>query len=464
MKRILFSAMLVFVWPSITAAQPDAQPDVALNWPQFRGAGGAGVLDTNPPTTWDVETGKNIAWKVKVPGLGHSAPIVWGRRIYMTTAVNELNPDPDVKTGWLGGSGKPAEENGKWQWQVRCYELETGTLVWKRIAHEGKPQIQRHIKATHANCTPATDGQSVVAFFGSEGLICFDMDGELRWKKDLGRLHSGPYDAEELEWGFASSPVIHDGKVIVQCDCLNTAFLGVFDIRDGAEIWRTDRKEVATWSTPAVVTWQGETQVVCNGYKEMAGYDFSTGKQLWKLSGGGDVPVPTPIYSHGLILLTNAHGRSPVYAVHPGATGDITPGGSDEPIDETDNADASKPGLVWHDRRDGSYMPTPIVVDKLLYTCNDSGRLNVRRVADGEVIYRERIGAGPNFSASAIATLKQIYFFDESGDAFVVVPGEQLEVIARNSLNEPVLASPAMAKNQLIVRSLRHLICIKEKP
>lgn len=459
MKNLLLAAILLVCSPVNVVAQSKDQAN-ELNWPQFRGQGADGVLATNPPTTWNEESGKNIAWKVKVPGLGHSAPIVWGNRIYLTTAISELNPDPVVKTGWLGGTGDAAEEKGKWTWEVRCYSLGSGKLIWRRVANTGNPRIQRHMKATHANCTPATDGKSVVAFFGSEGLFCYDMDGELKWKKDLGRLHSGPFDAEELEWGFASSPVIHNDKVVVQCDCLNTAFLGVFDINDGSEIWRIERDDVATWSTPAIVSWQGTTQVVCNGYRQMAGYDFSDGKQLWKLSGGGDVPVPTPIFADGLILLTNAHGRSPVYAIHPEARGDITPA-ADDPDEESDEKPEPRKGLVWHDRRDGSYMPTPIVVGKLLYTCNDNGRLNVRRVADGEVVYRKRIGAGPNFSASAVATPERVYFFDESGDAFVVATGEELQVVARNSLAEPVLASPALAKDQLIVRSLRHLICIR---
>jgi len=464
MKQILLGSILT-LWLASSVAGEATSAEEGVNWPQFRGIGAAGVLDTNPPTSWNADTGENIGWKVKVPGLGHSAPIVWGDRIYLTTAVNSLNPEPDLKTGWLGGTGKAADEKGTWTWEVRSYRLTTGELLWKRVANEGQPKIQRHIKATHANCTPATDGQSVVAFFGSEGLICYDMDGNVRWKKDLGRLHSGPYDARELEWGFASSPVIHDGKVIVQCDCLNTAFLAVFDIRDGTPVWRIDRDDVATWSTPAVVSWKGETQIVCNGFRQIAGYDFKSGQQLWSISGGGDVPVPTPIFAEGLILVTNAHGRSPVYAIRPTARGDVSPKskGPEETSGDTDDEQPAASGLAWHDRRDGSYIPTPIVVGKLMYTCNDIGRLNVRRVSDGEVIYRQRIGAGPNFSASAVATPRQIYFFDESGDAFVIAPGNKLQVISRNSLDEPVLATPALAQDQLIVRTLRHLICIRAK-
>ena len=238
-----------------------------------------------------------------------------------------------MEAGWSGGAGESAKDTGDWTWQVTCLQLGTGKIRWTTNARVGEPTIKRHLKGSHANCTPATNGEFVVAFFGSEGLYCFDIDGQLVWKHDFGKLHSGPYDAPELEWGFASSPIIHDGLVIVQCDCLNTAFVAILDLKTGREVRRIDRAgEVATWSTPLVVTTEDPQQIVCNGYRQMAGYDLNTGSRIWHLNGGGDVPVPTPLFANGLIYLTNGHGRSPMYAIKPNATGDLTPSN-----DETEN-------------------------------------------------------------------------------------------------------------------------------
>ena len=270
------------------------------NWPQFRGHAGSGIGSGDPPTEWNVDTGQNVEWKTAIPGLGHSCPIVWSNRVFLTTAVNSDTDKPSVETGWVGGAGESANDTGEWTWQLLCLQLDTGKLIWTQSAHSGVPTIKRHLKASHANCTPATDGERVVAFFGSEGLHCFNRNGDLLWKQDFGRLHSGPYDQEDLEWGFASSPIIHEGRVIVQCDCLNTNFVAILDIETGDEIRRINRHgEVATWSTPLVVITEDRQQIVCNGYRQMAGYDLRTGKTLWHLNNGGDVPVPTPLFASG---------------------------------------------------------------------------------------------------------------------------------------------------------------------
>ncbi|MSR58415.1 MAG: pyrrolo-quinoline quinone [Planctomycetaceae bacterium] len=422
------------------------------NWPQFRGHGGLGIGSGNPPTEWDTQTGQNVSWKTPIPGLGHSAPIVWGDRVFVTTAVNSDTDNPAVETGWSGGAGESAKDTGEWTWQALCLQLGTGKILWSKDAHRGEPTIKRHLKASHANCTPATDGDLVVAFFGSEGLHCFDFDGHLIWKRDFGKLLSGPYDAPELEWGFASSPVIHNGLVIVQCDCLNTNFIAILDLKTGREIRRIDRDgEVATWSTPLVVTTEDRLQIVCNGYHQMAGYDLKTGARIWHLSGGGDVPVPTPLFANGLIYLTNGHGRSPTYAIRPTATGDLTP--SD---DESENA-----GLAWWHPRDGSYMPTPLVRDELLYTCNDNGRLAVRNAKTGNLVYRQRVGTGSStYSASAVAAGGQIYFVSERGEVTVIEAGRDFKKVASNEMGEVVMATPAISGDRLLIRTVRNLYCL----
>ncbi len=441
------------------------------NWPQFRGWSAAGIGSGTPPIHWNVESGENIQWKADVEGLSHSSPIIWGDRVYVITVVNAATSTPSLGTGWLGGTGAAAEDTGQWSWQLHAYDLASGQLVWKREATTGQPLVKRHLKATHANCTPVTDGQRVVAFFGSEGLYCFDVDGNLTWKTGFGRLHSGPYDAAELEWGFASSPVIHGEHVIVQCDCLNTSFVAILRLSDGIEVRRIPRNDVSTWSTPLVLQADAQVHIVCNGYREMAAYDFATGEKLWYLSGGGDIPVPSPLFSHGLVLLTNAHGRSPSYAIAPTARGDLSPpavlgGDTGQEDDESDSDPAVSgqlpAGLVWHQPRDGSYIPTPIVVGDYLYTCNDNGRLSVRNVQDGSLIYRQRVGDGVTYSASAVGTHAHLYFSDEAGTVHVVKTGPEFELLAENDMRDIVMATPAISGNRLLIRTVKQLVCISE--
>ena len=422
------------------------------NWPQFRGHAALGIGSGHPPTEWDVRTQRNVLWKTPLPGLGHSAPIVWGDRVFVTTAVNADTDQPSVKTGWSGAGGASAKDTGKWTWQVMCLRLRTGQVLWTRDVHVGQPTIKRHLKASHANCTPATDGTYVVAFFGSEGLHCFDVSGRRVWKRNFGKLVSGPYDAPDLEWGFASSPVIHEGRIVLQCDCLNTNFVAILDLETGKEIRRIDRGgEVATWSTPLVVNAAGRQQIVCNGYRQMAGYDWRTGARLWHLNGGGDVPVPTPLFANGLIYLTNGHGRSPTYAIRPAAVGDMTP--------EADGP--ARPGLAWWRPRSGSYMPTPLVTDQRLYTCGDNGRLEVRDAMSGELIYRKRVGTGSQtYSASAVAAGENIYFVSERGQVTVIKQGDVFHKVATNDVEDIVMATPAVSGDRLLIRGVRNLFCL----
>lgn len=453
MIRYIFTIVsLTVLVTHLLASRCVAQND----WPQFRGPQASGVGNGNPPIEWNVETGQNILWKIKIDGLAHSAPIVFGDRVFLTNAVTEQGRDVETPTGFLGGTGESADDSGAWQWQVICFDLKTGKEIWKTTVAQGVPKIKRHIKASHANCTPATDGKHVVAFFGSEGLFCLDMNGDMLWQKDLGKLHSGPYDAPKLEWGFASSPIICDDKVIVQCDCLNTGFVAIFEINDGHEIRRIERKDVATWSSPAILKTDTETQLICNGYKQMAGYNLDTGEELWTLHGGGDVPVPTPLLADGLIFITNGHGRSPTYAISPKARGDITPDEDAERLPE---------GLIWWQPRGGSYIPTPIIVGDCLYTCSDRGVLRVRNANTGESVYQQRAGENSGtYSASAIGTEKQIYFFNENGVVSVVKTGPEYQLLATNEMTEPVLATPALIGDRLLVRTTRHLFCIGRTP
>src|SRR5512140_1931635 len=248
-NAIALLAALALAWPA--AAQ--------TNWPSFRGANADGIgKRAATASVWNVEKAENILWKKAVPGLGHSSPIIWGDRLFITTAVNQRKTAP-LKVG-LYGEGDSAEDNDVQQWRIVCLSKKTGEILWDRTAHEGLPKLKRHPKATHANCTMATDGTNIVAFFGSEGLYCYDLEGHLRWQKDWGPLRTSPVvyndkpdpQGVDLEWGFASSPVIYGNRVFVQCDVLTNGFVTALNLADGKEIWRTRRDDTATWSTPNI--------------------------------------------------------------------------------------------------------------------------------------------------------------------------------------------------------------------
>ena len=250
MNRYLIIVFVFFLTVFLGACSK-APETLQNNWPQFRGYHASGLNTRKAtPTEWNVETGKNVLWRTPIAGLAHSAPIIWGDRVYMTTAVGP--GEAELKIGRYGAIAA-AEDQGHHEWRLLAMDRQSGEILFDKLAYEGIPRSLRHTKGTHCNSTPATNGDYLVAYLGSEGLFCFDMEGELLWQKDLGDMDAGYFKVKTAEWGFASSPVIHDGKVIVQCDVQEDAFLAVYNLEDGEEVWRTPRSDVPTWSTPAVV-------------------------------------------------------------------------------------------------------------------------------------------------------------------------------------------------------------------
>ena len=424
-----------------------------VNWPSFRGQYAKGIAENySTPVSWDVETSKNIKWKTQIQGLAHSSPVIWEDRVFITTAISEID-DPELKVG-LYGSIESADDDSVHQWKVYCLDKKTGKILWEKTAHKGVPKVKRHPKATHANSTPATDGKYVVAFFGSEGLYCYDMNGKLIWKKDFGLLDSAFFLVPSAQWSFASSPVIHKGIVVVQCDALNTAFLTALDIKTGKEIWRTTREDVPTWSTPTIHVGDKRTQIIVNGFKHIGGYDFKTGKVLWKISGGGDIPVPTPVVAHGLVFINSAHGRlSPIYAIKLESEGDIS---------LTDEK-TSNESIIWSVRRGGAYMQTPLIYGDFLYNLQWNGTLSCFRAKTGELIYREQLGKMTGFSASGVASEGKLYFSSEEGNIFIVKAGPEFEVLATNSMKDECMATPAISEGTLYFRTHHYLVAVSNK-
>ena len=422
-----------------------------MNWPSFRGERARGVADGfATATTWGGETSENILWKTAIPGLGHSSPAIWGERLYVTTAVGD-DKDDVLRVG-LYGDIDPVVDESAYRLKVYCLDKNTGEVLWSRTAHEGVPKIKRHTKSTHANPTPATDGKHVVVLFGSEGLYGYDTNGELLWKKDLGTLDSGYFEVPEAQWGFGSSPVIHVGRVIVQADVQDGSFLAAFDVRTGREIWRTARNDVPTWSTPTIDTRGGKTRILVNGYRQIGGYDFESGKEIWTMTGGGDIPVPTPYVSGDLVYITNAHGGgSPIYAIRADATGDTS----------LEDGERSSDDIAWSRRGGGSYLPTTVVYRGVLYVCRDNGTLSAYDAASGERLYQKRLGTGGSgFTASAVAGDGKVFFTSEEGETHVVRAGREFELVAVNDLGEVVLATPAISEGTIFFRSRHHIIAV----
>ena len=449
--RLSLALQLALVMPaSLSASDQLARSD----WPQFRGWRASGVADGQyPPVSWDARDWTNVRWKTSIPGLGHASPIVVGDQIFIVSAISG-DPDPRLRVG-LYGDITPVDDRTVHSWHLYSLDKRTGKPLWDRTLTEDVPKIKRHTKATHANSTPASDGTHVVAFLGSEGLYCFDLCGNLQWEKDMGLLDSGFYFVPAAQWGFGSSPIIYRGHVIVQCDVLKNSFLAAFDVRDGRELWRTPRQDVPTWSTPTIVEGPSRVELVVNGFKHSGGYDPLTGRELWRLSGGGDIPIPTPIVADDLIYLSSAHGfQSPLCAVRAGASGDISP---------TAGATSSE-SIAWYKSRDGIYMQTPIVYGDCLYACRDNGVLSCYDARTGELHFRERLGGGrPGFTASAVAADGKLYFTSEDGDIYVVQAGPQFQLLATNSMGEVCMATPAISDGMLFVRTKDHLYAISDK-
>jgi outer membrane protein assembly factor BamB len=444
MTKLFTCAVAATVALGIAAAAQQrgpVRPRTGIDWPAFRGIDATGVVAEGRPTPTTFSPSSAV-WRTKIPGLGNSSPIVWGDLLCVTTAISEK--DNSFKPG-LYGNIEPVNDSSPHEWKVICLDKRSGAARWEQTVRKGVPAVKRHPKSTQANATLATDGTHLVAFFGSEGLHVYDLSGKRLWSKSFGVLDSGFFETPEAQWGFASSPVIHNGVLLIQADVQKNSFLAAFDVATGKELWRVGRSDVPTWGTPVIVDAGGRTQVVVNGWKHTGGYDFETGRELWKLTGGGDIPTPTPVAGHGLVFITSAHGNdSPVHAIRTTATGDITLKG-----DATSNA-----GVAWSVPRAGSYMATPLLYGDYLYVVRWNGILGAYDARTGTRAYQQRLGQGATaFTASPVASGGHIYFATEDGEVYVVKAGPTFELVATNKLDAAMLATPAISEGRLFIRT-----------
>ncbi|MCA1616458.1 MAG: PQQ-binding-like beta-propeller repeat protein [Acidobacteria bacterium] len=445
-RTLLFAAL-----QALLVAHLCAQDRRADNWASFRGPHASGVAERqNLPEKWDAAKGVGLRWKTPIPGLAHSSPVVWGRHVYVTTAVSSRGGET-FRHG-LYGDGDASDDRAPQKWKVYALDKKSGRVVWEQTAYEGVPREKRHIKATYANATPATDGRYVVAFFGSQGLYAFDTKGRLAWKKDLGVLNAGAYDIPSYEWGTASSPVIYKDLVIVQCDTQGESYLLAADIKTGKTVWKTPRQELPSWGTPTVYEGKGRAELVTNASNFIRGYDPLTGKELWRLGGSSKITAPTPVYSGDLIVV--ASGRrpeAPIFVVRAGATGDITLG----------KGQSSSQSVAWSKQQRGPYMPTPLIYGGHLYVLSNQGVLDCYDLKTGAEVYRQRLPhKGGGFSASPVAADGRLYLPSEDGEIFVVRAGAQYEVLATNPMGELLMATPAISSGTMFVRTQHHVYAV----
>jgi outer membrane protein assembly factor BamB len=444
--RTLLPSMLV-----VLVFSTPAQKTIDTSWPSFRGNHASGVADNqNLPLQWNGEKGTSIKWKAHIPGLAHSSPIVWGDAVFVTTAVSSRS-NATFRRG-LFGDGDASDDRSPQQWKVYRLDKKTGKVVWERVAYEGVPIEKRHVKSTYASATPATDGRYVVAFFGSQGLYGYDMQGTLVWKKEMGHIDNGAYDVPDYEWGTASSPIIYKDLVIVQCDQQKGSYVMAVDVRTGKTVWKTERQELPSWGTPTIYPGKTRAELITNAPNFIRGYDPDTGKELWRLGGSSKITAPTPTFADDLIVV--ASGRSPeapIFVIRAGANGDIT-----LRQDQTTSKD-----IAWARQRAGSYMPTPLIYRGYLYVLRNEGILACYQLKTGEVQYTARIPhQGSGFSGSPVASDGRIYLPSEDGDIFVVRAGPQFELLGTNPIGEPVMATPAISEGMMFVRAEQDLFAI----
>lgn len=424
------------------------------DWPAFRGRGAVGVGDGHRMAeSWNADKSAGavtgVRWMTAVPGLGHSSPIVAGDRVFVCSAIRKASGKAPLKIA-VGGQPTAADDNEEQSWVVLCFDPATGKEQWRKTSKTAKPRATRHEKATHANTTLASDGKHLVAFFGSEGLHCYDLDGKLLWSRDLGVIDISKYG---IGWGYGSSPAIYQDRIVLLCDDPSNPFLVVLSLRDGKELWRVSRKGICerSWATPYIHASANAVQIVANGWPWTVSYDLETGKERWRIGEGGDNPIPTPFSANGWIYVTNAHGgKAPVWVIRPDAKGDLTPKESGE----------KNPGLVWAAAGMGSYISTPVVYGDYIYLGNSNGVLRCLNAKTGEKKYEQRLSPDAQIYASVVAADGKIYVPSLDGAVYVVKAGPEFQLLSRNPMGEPCFATPAIWKSTILFRTTDTLVAV----
>ena len=455
MKPINFFAIITGLVLATVAHAGDVATDANQFWPQWRGplATGVGPM-ADPPVSWS-ET-EHVKWKVKVPGSGDATPIVWGDRIFLLSAIPTGKkaaakaPDaaaaPKAPETGPGDGGRPrgrmnAETpNELYQFCVLCLDRKTGNILWQKVAREEVPHEGHQQNNTYASASAITDGHLVLAFFGSRGLHCYDFEGNLKWSKDFGHMHT------KMGFGEGASPALRGDAVVVNWDQEGEGFIVALDKRTGKELWRTPRNEGTGWSTPLVVEHGGQAQVVVNATGKVRSYDLATGKEVWSCAGQTVNAIPTPVATADTIYITSGFRGHALYAIALGRTGDLT--GSD--------------AIRWKYDKSTPYVPSPLLADNLLYfVANNDAKLSCFDARTGKAQFEaEPLEGLFGIYASPVSAKDRVYVLGREGACAVLKKGSKLEILATNKVDDKTDASLALAGNEIFIRGRAHLYCI----
>ena len=422
----------------IEAQAPSALPEAQRYWPQWRGPYANGASNTaTPPLEWS-ET-KNVRWKVEIPGRGSSSPVVWGDRVFVTTAV-PVGLTGDAQHAPRGGQ----KVRGVHQFVVMALDRTSGRTIWERVATEQEPHEQAHAdNGTWASSSAITDGESLFAYFESFGLYAYNLNGKLKWQKDIGdkRMRN--------EFGEGSTPALHGNTLVIVWDHLNGdgSFILAIDKRDGKELWRVPREEIDTWATPLILDVNGRPQVIVPAMERIRGYDLETGKVVWDGDGLTMNPIPSPVHEDGIVILMSGFRGNDLRAVRV--------------ADAKGNIDGTS-AVLWSYDRDTPYVPSPVISDGVLYFLKtNSGILSAFDLETGKPHYQnQRLNEVPNVFSSPVAAAGRVYFTGREGSTLVIKSGPTFEVLATNSLDDGFDASPALVDGEMYLRGYKYLYSI----
>ena len=426
------------------------QAQTSAHWPQWRGPFFNGMARGDAPVVWSDTT--NIKWKTEIPGRGHSTPVIWGDRVFITTAIPTGKPAPaptptpseqaQGNQRRAGGGAGPLLEH---RFEVMALDRRTGKILWQRTAKVATPHEGYHrAYGSFASNSPVTDGKYVYAFFGSRGIYCYDFNGKLIWEKD-----PGVQMKMRLAFGEGSAPLLVGNRLFLVFDHEAESFVVALDKRNGKELWRVARDERSSWSTPLAIEHNGRTEIVVSATNRVRSYDPETGKVLWESAGLGANAIPVPVHHNGIVYVMSGYRDPKMMAIKLGRQGDLT--GSD--------------AIVWSHTRGVPYTASPVLSDNKLYVVTDNGMVSAFNAVTGEPYYAQtRLPKAYNLKASPIGANGKLYLATEDGDVVVLKMGEKYEVIATNHLSDQIfIATPAIAAGELFLRGQNTLFCISEK-
>jgi outer membrane protein assembly factor BamB len=441
MKEILVCLTLLILTTLISLGAQKAVSDDARYWPQWRGPFHNGMAASDAPLRWS--NTENIRWKTEIPGRGFSTPVVWGERIFLTTAIPTKAATQTDRPGQRhpnGGAGAMQEH----QFVVICLDRKTGAVVWQKTAKTAVPHEGYHrFYGSFASNSPVTDGKYVYAFFGSRGIYCYDLDGKLIWERN-----PGVQMQMRNEFGEGVAPALADNLLVLKYDHEADSFIVALDKNTGKELWRKKRDEVSSWSNPLVIEHAGRKQIVVSATGKVRSYDFKNGSVIWECAGLGLNAIPAPVHQEGIVYVMTGHRDPKLMAIKLGREGDLT--GTD--------------AVLWNETRGASYTPSPVLHDNKLYVLTDNGMVSCFNARTGEPFYhRQRLPKSYNFKASPVGANGKLYLASEDNDVIVLKMGEKYEVLATNTLDDQTfIASPIIVDNEIYLRSQQYLFCVSE--